>query len=442
MTQPALSIVPNDPPVILPAKAVLKQYAAHLKSQSWCIDASGTSVMAFHAGSDYPANLEYFKLKFPAWSKANGIRVEATEYTAFLDRLRSDLPPLLPCILGSSFRPSDEKFFDYNGATFANTYLPFNPPRPADCSAPLADQLFERLFPDDKERTTVRQFLADTIQKPLERPQWGLLITGEGGEGKSLMMQLLEAALGNNHWWRERNAEAALKQFSEVLPDNLSVCFDDGKFGPDPAEQLKHPITSRYQVVELKGVQKTVRREVYARLIILSNKPRPLRLIEDRRWYAPTRCLNRISKEESKIFGAQVATWLRQPGTAATLFHYFMDVDLTGFDIGGCELTETHQRMSEASVSVLEKYVSEYIEEGVIFHESQLLNHLMAQGMRYVRPDELKLKLTDLGYEHVRRPPATGAKKEWLWQPVTQQRQRSLTLAESAAIVDAMARAL
>lgn len=440
MTQPALALVPSNSPSIHPAKTVLRMYAEHLKSQSWCIDASGTSVMAFHAASDYTANLDYFRLKFPAWSKTNGVRVEASEYRDFLDRLRSDIPPRLPCILGSSFRPTDEKFFDYNGATFANTYLPFNPPRPADCSAPLADELFKRLFPDDRERTTVCQFLAHIVQKPLERPQWGLLITGEGGEGKSLMMQMLEAALGNNHWWRERDVKAALKQFSEVLPDNLSVCFDDGKFGSDPAEELKHPMTSRYQVVELKGVQKTVRREVYARLTVLSNKVRPLRLVEDRRWYAPTRCVNRVSRAESKVFGAEVGTWLRQPGTAAILYHYFMDVDLTGFDPGGCELTETHARMSEASVSVLEKYVSEFIEEGPIFHESQLLSHLNAQGIHRVNLDELKVKLGDLGYEQVRRPPTTGASKVWLWQPVSQQRQRSLTASESAAITAALDR--
>lgn len=438
MTKPALSLVSNNSPVTLPAKEVLKKYAAYLESQSWCIDASGTSVMAFHASSDYPANLEYFRLKFPAWSKASGIRVDQSEYGSFLDRMKSDLPPLLPCILGSSFRPSDEKFFNFNGATFANTYLPFHPPRPTDCSAPLADELFERLFPNVKERTTVRQFLAHIIQKPLERPQWGLLITGEGGEGKSLMMQMLEAALGNNHWWRERNLEAALKQFSEVLPDNLSVCFDDAKFGPDSAEQLKHPMTARYQVVELKGVQKTVKREVYARLTVLSNKMRPLRLVEDRRWYVPTRCVNRISKDESKLFGANVGTWLRQPDTPAILHHYFMNVDLTGFDPSGCELTETHARMSEASVSVLEKYISEFIEDGIIFHETQLLAHLNAQGIRHVNPDELKLKLGDLGYEHKRRPPVPNAKKVWLWQPVSQQRQRSLTNAESEAIIAAL----
>lgn len=438
MTQPTLSLVTTNTPATLPAREVLKKYADYLKSQSWCIDASGTSVMAFHAASDYPANLEYFRLKFPAWSKEFGIRVDESEFGSFLDRMKSDLPPLLPCILGSSFRPSNEKFFNFNGATFANTYLSFNPPRPADCSAPLADELFERLFPDERERTTVRQFLAHMIQKPLERPQWGLLITGEGGEGKSLMMQMLEAALGNNHWWRERNLVAALKQFSEVLPDNLSVCFDDAKFGPDSAEQLKHPMTARYQVVELKGVQKTVRREVYARLIVLSNKMRPLRLVDDRRWYVPARCLNRTSKEESKEFGAKVGAWLRQPDTAAILYHYFMDVDLTDFDPSGCELTETHARMSEASVSVLEKYISEFIEEGIIFHESQLLAHLNTQGIRHVNPDELKLKLGDLGYEHKRRPPAPEMKKVWLWQPVSQQRQRSLTSAESDAILVAL----
>ena len=90
--------------------------------------------------------------------------------------------------------------------------------------------------------------------------------------------------------------------------------------------------------------------------------------------------------------------------------------------------------MSDASASMLEKHVSDFIEDGPIFHQRQLDDYLRQQGLRNVNPDELKLKLQDLGYEDTRRPPAPGEKKVRLWQPASQQRQRALTAEESEAI--------
>ena len=427
----------REPRLISEAEA-LKLYVRHLKSQTWCIDTSGATTMAFHAESGAQSNLDTFRLEFPEWALKTGVRVQSDDYARLLDGLKVRVPPRLPRILGNTFRPTPEPFVDMNGATFANIYVPYNPVRPADSSVALAEELLARLFKNQEEHRLVLQWMAHLIQRPAERPQFGLLITGEGGEGKSLVMQLLESALGGNHWWRERDFGAITRRFSEVLPDNLLVCLDDAKLPPDAAEHLKHPITARYQQVEVKGKQGTVKREVYSRIAILSNRMRPLRMDEERRWFCPARCKNPVDRAESREFGARVATWLCTPGTSAAIYHWLMNVDLAGFDPGGCPETETYHLMADASESQLDRYLADFLndrEGQPIFHEKTLVQHLANEGVRNPNLDVLKLKLADLGYDNSKRRKIAG-KDVRLWQP-TATRGRSLTEDELLAIREA-----
>jgi hypothetical protein len=425
---------------ILPANEVLKLYAAYLKSETWCIDTSDRVTMAFHAKSGYPANLDHFKINFPKWSKQSGIRVKEGEYEKFLESLKSRLPLKLKSILGTTFRPSPEAFIEVNSASFANTYVPFNPPKPDDYSAPLAEELLSRLFPDAKERKTVLQWLAHIIQEPMIRPQWGLLITGDGGTCKSTLMKLVRLALDKRHWYSRNDYTQALQQFSEVIPDNLVVVFDDAVAGKDTYERLKDTLTRDWQPVELKGKQKLVKREVYSRIAIISNSSRPLRLSEDRRFYAPARCVHPVSAEDSQEFGARLNKWLEDKNTPAILYHWFMEVDLSDFRASGCEKTETLIRMEGASTPALERHIAAFLEEQTvgdqlpIFHERELADFLSAAGLPKCHPDEIARKLTEQGYEESRRPVIKGGKKVPLWQPAGMKRARSLTEAEQSRL--------
>lgn len=423
---------------VLPAKDVLKLYAKHLESESWCIDSSGTTVMALHASSGYPANLDHFKNIFPAWSRQTGIRVQQDQYEGFLTSLRFKLPTHLHSILGSTMRPVAKPFIPVNGAMFSNTYVPFNPPRPDDCSAPLAEELLERLFPDESERTWCKQFIAHAIQKPLERPQHGLLITGEGATCKSSLMRLVRSALGGRHWYSKNDYTQAMQKFSEVLPDNLIVVFDDAPADKGTVyENLKDAVTRDTQTVELKNGQKLVTREVYSRIVVISNLKRPLRLVDDRRFFAPAYCVHQKDKADSEAFGKRLDTWIKEPGTGAILYHWLMDVDLEGFTVSGCPRTETLIQMEGASTPALERHVCTFIEDRSdgykkpIFHEREIAAYLFNVGLSKIHPDETAHKLIAQGYEiSKRRNPFDDKKFVHLWQPAGQKRARDLTESE------------
>ncbi|MDO8774308.1 MAG: hypothetical protein Q7K57_37465 [Burkholderiaceae bacterium] len=435
-------------PKVLPAKDVFKLYAAHLESQSWCIDFSGTTSMALHAASGFTANLDYFSAKpFSEWSGQSGIRVIEDEYANFLSGLRLKLPKRLHSILGSTMRPTPQPFISVNGAMFANTYVAYAPPRPVDCSAPLAEELLTRLFPDESERTWCKQFIAHAVQKPLERPQHGLLITGDGSTCKSSLMRLARAALGGNrHFYSRNEYTQAMQKFSEVVPDNLLIVFDDvppNKVG-NAYESLKDTITRDTQTVELKGTQKYVTREVYSRIVVISNLKRPLRLVDDRRFFAPAYCVHPVDKADSEAFGAKLSAWLLEPGTAAILYHWFMDVDLKNFTVSGCPRTETLIQMEGASTPALERHICTFIEDRTegdkkpIFHEKDIAAYLEAAGLQRVSQDEIAHKLTTQGYEQKRRCLEKDDKKQiHLWSPVCK-RARTLTDAEVTLIKEAM----
>lgn len=426
---------------VLPADEVLKRYAAHLKSQSWCLNSSAPMTMAFHAKSGRSSNLDYFRNTFSVWSRASGIRVRQDEYRGFLDGLRFRLPSHLPNILGSTFRPSPEPFVDFHGAMFANTFVPFTPSKPYDCSAPLADELLSRLFPDAEERKTVLQWLAHIIQRPMERPQWGLLITGDGGTCKSSLMRLVRAALGGRHFYSKNDYTEAHQRFSQILPDNLIVVFDDAVASASTYERLKETMTREFQQVEIKGQQQPVNREVYARVAIISNHARPIRLSEDRRFYAPARCVHPVGVEDSQEFGAKLNEWLECSETPAILYHWFTSVDLSDFRSGACKRTDTLILMEGASTPALERYITAFLQERAegsqlpIFHEQGLSEYLTATGLPKSHPDEIARKLTEQGYEHsLRRNPFVQGKKVWLWQPAGMKRARDLTGAEKDAL--------
>lgn len=442
MTQAALSLVTENPsPAILSEREILRQYAEHLKRQSWCIDVSASPVKALHADSNYNAAMENFRYEFPSWARRNGVRVAPNKYEGFLNALTSKIPPLLPRVVGSALNPIPEKFFDRNGAQFANTYVPFAPGVPEKFEMPdILNNYLGRMFMNAQDRKHVTQFMADIIQNPTRRPQWCVVLTGEQGSGKSSIFRLVSAALGYRHTWENNQYTAAFEKFSEVLPDNLLVSFDDAVADRNTYQKLKQAITRTSMHVQLKGVQKLVWRDVYARILICSNSPRPIPGIEkgDRRLYVPEPSQHRESPEETAAFFVEFNEWLEQPSTPTVLYHWLKTVDLTDFVPGYTVKTETHAKMVGLSASVLETRIAEYVEDAPIFHNGTLLTYLAENGYRNPNPEHIKMIMATLNYESKRRKIEGGGEKQYaLWQPVAK-RSRALTSDEIEAIKTAL----
>jgi hypothetical protein len=430
----------------LTEREAIRRYAADLKEASWCVDTSSSPVRLLHAASNHEASIEHFRYEFTDWARENNLRVATEGFAAFMASLPQRVASKLPRILGSSFLPlPGMKTFKHNGVTYANTYKPFIPEGLPDkfVMPAILDEYLSRVFMNDDDRLRITQWMADIVQNPARRPQWAVVLTGDQGTGKSSISRLVKAALGGRHTWEDNDYTPAFKQFSEVLPDNLLVCFDDvpATTRADHYQKLKQAITCDSQSVELKGIQKPVQRQVFARVLVCSNHPRPLKIEEgDRRLYVAQRSEHKVSPEDSKEFFVLFNAWLEQPGTPAILYHWLKSVDLGNFVAGSTVQTETHTQMVGLSASVLVGLLAEYVqpddnERQPIFHIRSLLDYLAANEIRNPNLDAIKLKLAGLKYEPTRRKvPGCGDKQvPGLWQP-SRTRGQPLTKEEAETI--------
>lgn len=423
-------------PTEITASEAARQYSKYLESKSYCIDESAWPLKALHINSNTDSSIDSFRYDFPAFAKSKGIRVEGS-YSNFLQSLTDRLAYLLPRVKATSFRPEPKKIFiNQYGLKCANTYAPFHPVVPEVFVMPaILEDYLSRVFMNDQDRKYVTQWLADIVQNPTRRVQWAVVLTGEQGSGKSSIFRLLSAALGGRHIWDHNQYAPAFEKFSEVLPDNLLVSFDDAPAARDTYQKLKQNITRATMPVQLKGIQKQVSRDVYARILICSNSPRPLVIEQgDRRLYVAEPSQHKESEEETAEFFVGFNELLEQPDTPAIIYHWLKSIDLSDFVHGSTIKTETHEKMVGLSSSVLETLLAEYVAELPIFHDKNLQEYLTDNGCKNANADLIKMKMASLNYEQKRRTIAgCGDKQQNLWSPICK-RARALTRQEAELI--------
>jgi hypothetical protein len=419
---------------------IIDQYANYLKNEGYVLSMGANSISLLHAPSSYYNHLKEIDLGFRAWARANKSYIGTEAYADFMQGLQARVMERLPRVVGRGMRPTDDRVYkSHRGAMLANTYIPYRPACSADFEMPaILQDYLDRLFPDPQEQKTVVEFAADIVQNPELRPQWSLILTGDQGSGKSSLVSLIRTALDERYVWSGNSYTPVFEKFSEVLPDNLVVCFDDAPSNQETYEKLKRAITCAEVEVEIKGQQNRVEREVYARIIICSNNPRPLRLERgDRRFYCPAPCKHRTDVEETARFFEQFLTWREQ--NRETIYQWLASVDLKDFVRGSCKKTATHASMVDMSASVLDDAVESFIQDknGLAFHPKELYAHLRDQGIPTTAVDLIKSSVAKAGYE-TRRRNIEGIKGHInIFVPAGAKRSPSLTEAETESICDA-----
>lgn len=406
-----------------------KAYASALAAQGWCVDQSGFRAALLHIRSGRSKTLDSLPLDYLEWVRANGMEVGDGSYADILQHASIRISQSLPRVAGSTFRPVDQPVVDEDGIKLANTFQPYAPERldPGSHAAgeAMVEAYFERLFPVTAERMWVRQYLAHILKYPLVRPQMALLVTGEPGTGKSLMAQCIEIALGDRHWWRENDFSAAFKPFSQVLTDHLVVTFDDAPVKGSTEEQLKFAITRSRQEIEVKGQQQRIKREVYSRIIVLTNDRNPFALQGDRRYYLPQHCVHRVNKQESDSFFAQFVPWLNGKDAGPVIYHWLMETSLEGFSELAPPLTETKRRLV-AGADDLAEAIRVYVMDDKIVHSKEI--EILAAQMGQALPSAVEIAeaMARADYAHRRRGHPTKNGQIWLWVPQRTRRTRAL----------------
>lgn len=444
-------------------KQIRRDFIAHL-SRKYVIDESGNYPRAISA-SGRRQNLSSLTFEFSPWARENyDRRIVDDEFKPFMTGLESAIRGGLARVCGISFKPVNERsFVDSKGDVLLNTYLPYAPERPDNYAEAKAflDEYAARLFHQNGEdKKHVLQFFADIVQNPTRRPQWGIMMRGRTGTGKSSLISLVKVAFGGRYVWSENDYAPAFKQFAEVLPNNMVVCFDDATASKSTYEELKLAITRDTANVEIKGEQTIVEREVYGRVLVLSNSHRPFIMSADDRRFYVTEYLDHLHNlEESEAYFEKFTSFWKNPDNAAAIHWWFRDMDLTGFTAHSCVKTEARKQVIAMSTSSADTAIAEFLggkeisftdEHGAakteipllkeVFHEGQLVQFLKDRQIDNMPGDMLRRKLSESGYELKRRtvPGCNNGKQIPLWQKIVsgKQRNRSLTDEEIAAISD------
>lgn len=234
-------------------------------------------------------------------------------------------------------------------------------------------ELFSRLFPVGEELDQVLAFIAHAFQRPEERPQWAMLIRGEGGNGKStLFVRILRAIFGAHHV-NEQHDLARIDEPETVsgwLSSMFVVCDDFIVSRKSQADDLKHLITAP-RLESRRYYQNATQEDVFSRFIFLSNSREPLQFYtEDRRFFIPKYCEHFQDKEESARFIKEKIISLFEVGTSSfkdvrvkdALIDFFQTYPLDNFNSGVPLETEDHQNMSGAGGSTKRDQIQAFID--------------------------------------------------------------------------------
>lgn len=213
-------------------------------------------------------------------------------------------------------------------------------------------QLFlQRLCGEHKN--FIEQWLAHIIQKPWERTNIALMcVSPVQGIGKSLMGAVMRSIMGRNHSI-STNLERMTQQFNNQMEGKILVVVEEAEGLFKNLEGfVKDFITNTTLTVEHKGINAyTV--DNYARVMLNSNNPLPLRVTEfDRRWMV---WMPPITQDEARgAYGRWINEWSRvflSPTGLAAIRYSLESVDLESFDpMGRAPITSEFLDMAEGSI--------------------------------------------------------------------------------------------
>lgn len=425
---------------------IYKKYAEHLKNNhGFCVDLTSTTTtpMLYQPASNLKINSNAIVYNWPAFKASQNIKIEKEDYHQFKRDLVSGVMSYLPLISGTGFCAGSGAFFTLRSALLANKYVPYKPDISAVMINPVLFEYFERLFENAQDEKMILDFCADIIQNPARKPQWGLVITGDQGCGKSRLPELVKLALGGYHCFIEDEYGKALDKFSETFVDNLLVAFDDpARDNAAAYEKLKLSFVQSEMEIENKGLQTRFIRKSQSRIMLLHNSERPWVFpASDRRLYVSQRMTHKSKHNldgcelNSAAFFEKFIEWQESANAPLEIYKFFSERDLGNFRHGSTVKTEQHKKMAQLGISVTDTLITAFFEDhgaSYRFHENELTEYLKENGVSHPNADSLKLKLSALNYERKRRE--VGEDRLWIWQPILSQKSPSFLDAEKQRI--------
>ena len=389
---------------------VIEEYLQISKSRGFCKidDASSNFTRLYNRRNGKTLPVSFIENNFIEWLEETG---KDCNFTSGAYIMRG-----LPHIIGPIFKPVDKEFIFENdtGCRYANTYRRYQPTADNAEVSPLFVEFFERLFPNERERHIVLQWLAHMFQRPEQRPSWHLMLISQPGLGKGFLVQeILHPLL--HHTSVVASYSRVMGQFSAVITENLLILLDDCKSKSEATQtQLKSLLSEERAYVERKHAQGGME-NTYARFILASNEAVPLYLDpSERRWFIPADLVHRVDRQETQALIQSLADWLACPGSLCNVYNWFMSYPLDGFNHKSVPESDGLSRLVSNSKSPYLEFLEGYISENTVFTYAEMKEAFKTEGHTPPGDTHLKHLLEDVGYEKTKTRLADG-ERPWLW---------------------------
>lgn len=227
-----------------------------------------------------------------------------------------------PKVHAGCFRPelAPGAIIDEEGQRLVNTYVPIQTAISQGDPAPFLD-LMGKLLPDPNDRAILLAYMAALVQYPGVKFQWCPLIQGVEGNGKTLITDCVEYAVGMRYSHRPAANDVSNK-FNAWIQNKLFICVEEIYVADrqEVIDAMKPLITNRRIDVQGKGDnQKTA--DNRANFICTSNHQDAIRKTQtDRRWCTFFTAQQRPGDLEASGMGGDyfpnLYNWMRQGGYA------------------------------------------------------------------------------------------------------------------------------
>nr|UFK26594.1 putative primase [Yersinia phage Rostov 43] len=210
--------------------------------------------------------------------------------------------------------PGPDFFKDEIGQVWLNTFDPDSIPRPAENlskydrkAISIMQDFFVVLFPNDKERGYVMDWMAFVIQNPTKRINYSLLVRGAHGSGKTTLGVIMTAMLGSVNVGRVSNT-VMNGRFTDWAEGHIlkivEEIYDKGD-RYSAVERQKEFITNDRFMVEAKGLSAKEAINTSSKMMF-TNHFNALPLDENQRRYlvVSTQAENHLDME--RVYGTAV----------------------------------------------------------------------------------------------------------------------------------------
>ncbi|MDX7777914.1 DUF5906 domain-containing protein [Aeromonas hydrophila] len=266
-----------------------------------------------------------------------------------------------------AFRPEmpPREVFEEAGRTFVNSYVPCPGARTRGDVSPFLQHL-SLLLPDERDREILLSWMAGIVQSPGVKARWSPVLIGTQGNGKSLVADVLAAAVGRGHVVKPR-ADQLGGRFNSWIEGRLLAIVEEvhTQGRREVMDALKPLITEERIETEGKG-RDAVMTDNRCNLIMCSNHPDAIHKTEDDRRYAVFFCAQQSAEEKARDgmndgYFSRLFDWLEDGGYS--IVADYLDNFSVSVSLKGCApVTSTTARAIEESRSPAQQLLIESVE--------------------------------------------------------------------------------